>query len=658
MTITGTSGSLQNSTPVTLVVSAGTTSTGVPVNLSAAYNLIGLVADGTTFPYAGIDRVGNAYSANLLGSTVSFGGASFAMGPANAPSAVSSATVTLQAGQYSTLAMLGTGVNGNQASQTFTVTYSDGTTSTFTQSLSNWNTPQSYAGESMAVTMAYRDKSNGAQDNRTFYLYGYTFAINAAKTVSSITLPNNANVVVLALTLTGGSQSANFSISATPSSQSVTAGSGTSYTSTLTALNGFSGSVALSSSGLPTGATATFNPTSVSGSGTSTVSISTLSTTPAGTYTVTITGTSGSLQNSTTVTLNVTGFSISATPSSQSVTAGSGTSYTATITALNGFSGSVALSVSGLPTGVTASFNPTSVTGFGTSTVNISTFSSTPAGMYTVTLTGTSGSLQQSTTVTLNVTGFSISATPSSQSVTAGSGTSYTGTITALNGFSGSVALSASGLPTGATATFNPTSVTGSGTSTVSISTLSTTPAGTYTVTITGTSGSLQNSTPVTLVVSAGTTSTGVPVNLSAAYNLIGLVVDGTTFPYTDIDRVGNAYSANLLGIDEIVKTYSFAMGPANAPSAVSSATVTLPAGQYSTLAMLGTGVNGNQASQTFTVTYTDGTTSTFTQSLSDWYTPQNYAGPEQGGNHGIPRCKQRHQRQSNVLPFRLFLRA
>src|ERR1035438_6266743 len=67
--------------------------------------------------------------ANLLGSTVTFGGASFAMGPANAPSAVSSATVTLPAGQYSTLAMLGTGVNGNQASQTFTVTYSDGTTS-------------------------------------------------------------------------------------------------------------------------------------------------------------------------------------------------------------------------------------------------------------------------------------------------------------------------------------------------------------------------------------------------------------------------------------------------------------------------------------------------------------------------------------------------
>src|SRR6204780_5220395 len=124
------------------------------------------------------------------------------MGPANAPSAVSTVTVALPAGQYATLALLGTAVNGNQASQTFTVTYSDGTTSTFTQSLSNWNTPQNYAGEGRAATMAYRDKSSGIKDSRTFYLFGYSFAINSAKTVSSLTLPSNANVVVLAVTLT------------------------------------------------------------------------------------------------------------------------------------------------------------------------------------------------------------------------------------------------------------------------------------------------------------------------------------------------------------------------------------------------------------------------------------------------------------------------
>jgi len=98
--------------------------------------------------------------------------------------------------------MLATGVNGNQASQTFTVTYTDGTTSTFTQSLSDWFSPQSYAGESQAATMAYRNTGAGGKDDRTFYLYEYSFALNATKTVSSITLPGNNNVVVLAMTLT------------------------------------------------------------------------------------------------------------------------------------------------------------------------------------------------------------------------------------------------------------------------------------------------------------------------------------------------------------------------------------------------------------------------------------------------------------------------
>ena len=47
--------------------------------------------------------------------------------------------------------------------------------------------------------MAYRVQSNGSLDNRTFYLYGYSFALNSAKTVSSLTLPKTRNVIVLAV---------------------------------------------------------------------------------------------------------------------------------------------------------------------------------------------------------------------------------------------------------------------------------------------------------------------------------------------------------------------------------------------------------------------------------------------------------------------------
>jgi hypothetical protein len=196
VTITGTSGSLQNSASVNLIV----TPVSDRVNLSSAYNRLGIAEDGTTFT-GGLDNDGNAYSANLLGSTVSLNGSLFNIGPANTADTVSSTTVVLPASEFSTLDLLGAAVNGNQPAQTFTVTYTDGTTSTFTQGLSDWHAPQSYSGESQALTMAYRDMSNGTKQVHTVYLHGYSFALNASKTVKSITLPKNGNVVVLAITL-------------------------------------------------------------------------------------------------------------------------------------------------------------------------------------------------------------------------------------------------------------------------------------------------------------------------------------------------------------------------------------------------------------------------------------------------------------------------
>ena len=299
-----------------------------------------------------------------------------------------------------------------------------------------------------------------------------------------------------------------FSISATPSSQTVVAGSGTSYTVNVGALGGFTGSVNLSASGLPSGASASFNPTSVSGSGTSTMSVGTATSTPAGTYTITITGTSGSTSHQTTVQLavGVPDFTISASPASQTVLQGNGTSYTVTVGALNGFSAGVGFSSSGLPSGANATFNPTSVAGSGSSTMSVTTAASTPPGTYTITITGTSGSLNHSTTVKLVVNStsppdFSISASPTSLSVGHPGTTSTTVTISAINGFNSTVSLSVSGLPSRTSALFNPTSVTGSGTSKLTISTRSRTPTGTFTLTIKGTSGSLTHSTTVSLTV-------------------------------------------------------------------------------------------------------------------------------------------------------------
>ncbi|MHB8637200.1 MAG: protease pro-enzyme activation domain-containing protein [Fimbriimonadaceae bacterium] len=202
-----------------------------------------------------------------------------------------------------------------------------------------------------------------------------------------------------------GPATPNFSISAAPASQTVNPGNGTSYTVSVGALAGFTGSVGLTVSGLPSGAGAGFSPTSISTSGTSTLSVTTSSATPTGTYTLTVTGTSGSLVHLTTVTLVVQGadFTITASPASQTVKHNSSTTFTVTVTGNGGFGGVVGLTVTGLPGSTTSAFTPTSVTGSGTSTLRITTTSASPRGTYTLTIHGTSGTLAHTTTVKLTI---------------------------------------------------------------------------------------------------------------------------------------------------------------------------------------------------------------------------------------------------------------
>jgi uncharacterized repeat protein (TIGR03803 family) len=198
-----------------------------------------------------------------------------------------------------------------------------------------------------------------------------------------------------------------FSVSVTPGSVTVDQGGDATYNLTIDSVDGFSGDVALSASGLPSGATASFSATSVSAPGSATLTITTPSTISPGTYTLTITGTSGSLIEQVTATLVVVApnFSISASPSSQSVKAGSSATYVATVTASGGFDGVVSFSARGLPSGATASFSPASISGSGSSTMTVTTKSATRTGStsFTITGTGPNGSPVHSTTVTLTV---------------------------------------------------------------------------------------------------------------------------------------------------------------------------------------------------------------------------------------------------------------
>ena len=201
------------------------------------------------------------------------------------------------------------------------------------------------------------------------------------------------------------------------------------------------------------------------------------------------------------VTATPSDFSVAATPSSQTASRGKSTSYSVSVTPSNGFSGNVNFSVTGLPSGATASFTPSSVSGSGSSTLTVNTTSATPIGTYTLTITGSSGTLTNSTQVTLAVADFSLSASPSIQTVTANSKGTYTVTVSALGPFSAIVKFSASGLPARTTASFSPSSVTASGSSKLTIATKAKATSGSYAVTVTGSGGGLTHSTNVTLVI-------------------------------------------------------------------------------------------------------------------------------------------------------------
>jgi subtilase family serine protease len=201
-----------------------------------------------------------------------------------------------------------------------------------------------------------------------------------------------------------------FAISASPSSVSVVQGSSGTSTITTTVSGGFDSAIGLSATGQPTGVTVGFSTTSIAapGSGSSTVTLTVASTTATGTYTITVTGNGGGITHTATITLTVTApgtgaFTVSVSPTSGYLDRGQSGYAVVTVSASGGFDSAVALSATGIPSGVTGSFSPTSVTGSGTSDFTLTVARNAPTGTYPITITGTSGSTSHSTTLTLQV---------------------------------------------------------------------------------------------------------------------------------------------------------------------------------------------------------------------------------------------------------------
>ncbi len=410
-----------------------------------------------------------------------------------------------------------------------------------------------------------------------------------------------------------------FSISASPASLSVTQGNQGNSTITTTISGGFNGDISLSASGMPSGTTVSFNPQTIPapGAGSSSMTITVGSSTPVGTYPITVTGNGGGIQQSTTVTLTVLArpsFTISASPASLSVTQGNQGNSTITTTISGGFNGDISLSASGMPSGTTVSFNPQTIPapGAGSSSMTITVGSSTPVGTYPITVTGNGGGIQQSTTVTLTVVAqpsFTISASPASLSVTQGNQGNSTITTTLSGGFNSAISLSASGMPSGTTVSFNPQTIPapGAGSSAMTINVGASTPVGTYPITVTGNGGGIQQNTTVTLSVVAqpSFTISASPASLSVAQGNQGNSTITTSVSGGFNDDISLSASGMPSGT-----TVGFSPQTIPAPGAGSS-TMTITVGASTSTGTYPITVTGNsegiQQNTTVTLTVTAG---------------------------------------------------
>ena len=225
-----------------------------------------------------------------------------------------------------------------------------------------------------------------------------TFAVGASAAPGAATITVSASgsgVTTATSTYTLTIPSPGIGVSAAVAALSATQGTSANVAVTVSRTNGYSDAIALTASGLPAGATATFTPASVpAGATASTLVFAVPASTTPGNYPVTITASgAGATSATTTVALSVTaaqGYSLAATATSLTQ-GGTGTS-TVTVTRTGGFAGTVNLAVGGLPSGVTASVNPAAVTGT-SATITFTASGSAATGAFSATVTGTATGL-------------------------------------------------------------------------------------------------------------------------------------------------------------------------------------------------------------------------------------------------------------------------
>jgi hypothetical protein len=247
-----------------------------------------------------------------------------------------------------------------------------------------------------------------------------TAASSATTTSATVTFTATANgqtaTAQASLSVQAAAPQADFSFSVTPAAVTLAANGTPATTSLLaTAQNGFSSNVQVTIAGLPAGVTAQPSSITLTPGTAATLTLTAPQGTAAGSSTATLTATSGALTHTASLALTVTAsapqpdFSISIAPQSLSLTAGGpGQQVQVTAAALNGFTGSANVALSGLPTGVTAAPATLSLTPGTPQSITLTAASNAPAGSANVVFTATSGALTHTATLALTVGGVNV----------------------------------------------------------------------------------------------------------------------------------------------------------------------------------------------------------------------------------------------------------
>ena len=335
----------------------------------------------------------------------------------------------------------------------------------------------------------------------------------------------------------------------TTSAGTLAMNSGQSTSVTLTTeVSSLNAATALTVSGLPTGVTGTFSPSSIAapGSGKSALTISGALTAKAGSYNVVITAIGGGQTATLSLPLVISVPTFVITPSTTNLILNKAATapVTITVTAQTGFNSALTLTLSGAPSGVTSVLSKTAVAAPGTGALTLSTAVAATAapGKYPLVITGQGGGQTQTVTVWLTIPTFTVTTSSSYYSTQPGGTVTFPITVTPQTGFGSAIALApqAGYLPQGVTTSFSPASVPGSApaTSTVTMTVPKTLSNGAYPFFINGTGGGITQGDYLTLLVGwTGSCSlyvdTTVPINGTVGPNI--LAIAGQTVTATEM---------------------------------------------------------------------------------------------------------------------------